>query len=207
MSTVAPAAARQTVAIAGRSATDSASAAIADGAAASIALASSLVVLAGAAAAAIHVRQKSSVAGRRQGAMIVAGALAWAVSAAALAAIELSGVPPFLPVTSAGASLALSAMTILGAALLAHGIRPSIRASGMRTGLVRESKAACGAIETAIVAAAAVTGFRLFALTLPAVGWTPMVPAVQVAGAISAVALVGSVTAAFVAAWQLSARR
>ncbi|MBU3728503.1 MAG: hypothetical protein FGM37_04550, partial [Phycisphaerales bacterium] len=178
MSAVAPAAARQTVAIAGRSGTDSASAAIADGAAASIALASSLVVLAGATAVAIHVRRRFVGAGRRCGAMILAGALAWAVFAAASAGIQFAGVPTSLPVTSDGASLALSAMTILGAALMAHGIRPAIRALGMQSGITRESSAACGAMETAIVAAAAVTGCRLFVLTLPAVGWTPLVPVV-----------------------------
>jgi hypothetical protein len=207
MSAIAPAAARQTVAIAGRSGTDSASAAFADAVAASIALASSLVVLAGAAALAAHVRQKLGGKGGRSGTMIAIGALAWTASAAASAWVELAGAPAILPVTGTGASLALSAVTILGAAILAHGIRPAIRAYGLKAGLMRESSGVCGAMETAIVAAAAATAFRLFALTLPSVGWGQIVPVAQVAGAVSAIALAGSVTAAFVAAWQLSARR
>lgn len=207
MSTLAPAAARQTVTIAGRTAADSASAEFADAAAALIALAAAGAVLAGALGVARAVRDTPGRRASASRALASAGAGIWALSCGAAAWMELVSPPSSLPVTEEGAALALSALQVLGAALLAHGIRPAIRALGARRELVRESAAACASLETAIVAAAAAIGGRLFTLTLPSLGWSALVPAAQVMAAAAALVLMVAVTWAFVGCWQLAMRR
>lgn len=207
MSTLAPAAARQTVTIAGRSAADSASADAADAAASVIALVAAVTVLAGALGIARRMPAAARARSANSRAFTVLGASVWALACAAATWTELGGGQLPLPITASGAGFALSALQVLGAALLAHGTRPCIRACGARRELVRESAAACASLETAIVAAAAVVGGRIFSLTLPSLGWSALVPVVQVVAAVAALVLVVSVTWAFVGCWQLAMRR
>lgn len=206
VSSLTPAAARQTVAIVGRTGADSASAEIADAAASAFALASAALVLAGAVALAGRMRTWTDPRWRARRRSVLAGAWTWMLASAAAAAIGMLGAPAWLRVTAEGAGLALAALELLGAALLAHGVRAFAHAMGREAGMQREASSVCASLETAVVAAAATVACRLFPLTLPALGWSALVVPVRAAGAIAALVLVLSVTWAFVGCWQLGAR-
>lgn len=206
VSALAPAAARQTVAVAGRTGADSASADLADAAASAFAVASAAAVLVGAVALAARMRAWTHARWRARRRSIHAGAWTWMLASAASAAIGLLGAPSWLRVTPDGAQLALAALEVLGAALLAHGVRAFAHATGRASLMQREAGSVCASLETAVVAAAATVACRLFPLTLPALGWSALVMPIRAVGAAAALVLVLSVTWAFVGCWQLGAR-
>ena len=207
---LAPAAARQTVALMGRSGTESTSAELADAAAAAIELVATLVVAAG---AVVWWRARSRVTSLGTRSMVLAGGLAWCIASAFLAWIAMSGVTgalrvgPSIWITPMGASLALGALQVLGASLIVQGMRPGLRALGARSDTVAEARSAAGSLEFAVVAATLVLGSRLFSLILPTFGWGAWAPLARVlmngSGLILALCLIWG----FVGCWQVARAR
>lgn len=207
---LAPAAARQTVALMGRSGTESASAELADAAAAAIEFLATLVVASGCAA---WWRARSGETSRRTRAMVLAGGLTWCVATAFLAWIAMSGVTgalrvgPSTWITPTGASLALGAIQVLGASLIVQGIRPGLRALGARSDTVAEARSAAGSLEFAVVAATLVLGIRLFSLILPSFGWSAWGPLVRALMNLSGLVLALTLIWGFVGCWQVARAR
>lgn len=207
---LAPAAARQTVALMGRSGTDSASAELADAAAAGIEFLATLAIAAGAVA---WWRARSGATSTRTRTMVLAGGLLWCIATACIAWILMSGVTAALRVgpstwiTPTGASLALGAVQVLGASLVVQGVRPGLRALGARSDTVAEARSAAAALELAVVAATVVLGSRLFSLVLPALGWSAWAPLVRGLMNLSGVALALTLVWGFVGCWQVARAR
>ncbi len=207
---LAPAAARQTVALMGRSGAESASAELADAAAAAIEFLATLVVAAG---GVIWWRARSSHMSLRTRTMVLSGGLIWCVATACLAWITMSGVTAALRVapstwmTPTGASLALGAVQLLGASLVVQGIGPGLRALGTRSDTIAEARSAAGSLEFAVVAATLALASRLFSLILPTFGWSAWTPLARVlmngSGLILALCLIW----AFVGCWQVARAR
>jgi hypothetical protein len=207
---LAPAAARQTVALMGRSGADSASAELADSAAAAIELIATAVVASG---AILWWRARTGAATARTSAMVLSGGILWCLATAALAWITVWDAPSALRVgpstwiTPAGASLALGAIQVLGATAIVQGIRPGLRLLGARSDTQTEARSATAALETAAAAATMVIGSRLFSLTLPSLGWSAWTPAVRGVMTISALVLVLTLLWGFVGCWQVARAR
>jgi hypothetical protein len=214
---LAPAAARQTVTLMGRSGTESESAEFADAAAVAIEFLATLVVAAG---AVIWWRARAGLGSARAGAarsrtsaMVLAGGMLWCLATAALAWITLAGEPtalqvgPSLWITPAGASLALGAIQLLGASLVVQGLRPGVRVLGARSDTQAEARSAVAALDAAAVAATVVIGSRLFSLVLPALGWSAWTPVARGAMNIAGLALALTVIWGFVGCWQVARAR
>jgi hypothetical protein len=207
---LAPAAARQTVSLMGRSGAESASAELANSAAAAIEFIATLVVVAGAVA---WWRARSSDTSLRTRTMVLAGGLIWCIATAFLAWIAISGVTAALRVgpstwiSPTGASLSLSAVQLLGASLIVQGIRPGLRALGTRSGTIAEARSAAGSLELAVVAATLALASRLFALILPTFGWSAWTPVARVLMNASGLLLALCLIWAFVGCWQVARAR
>lgn len=207
---LAPAAARQTVSLMGRSGAESASAELANSAAAAIEFIATLVVVAGAVA---WWRARSSDTSLRTRTMVLAGGLIWCIATAFLAWIAISGVTAALRVgpstwiSPTGASLSLSAVQLLGASLIVQGIRPGLRALGTRSGTIAEARSAAGSLEFAVVAATLALASRLFALILPTFGWSAWTPVARVLMNASGLLLALCLIWAFVGCWQVARAR
>jgi len=219
---LAPAAARQTVSLMGRSGAESESAEFADAAAVAIEFLATLVVAAGAvmwwrARAALLARGGGTTAARipssRTSAMVLAGGILWCMATAALAWITLSGAPqavqvgPSVWITPEGASLALGAIELLGASLIVQGVRPGVRMLGARTDTQSEARSAIAALDAAAVAATVVIGSRLFSLVLPALGWSLWTPVARGAMNVAGLVLALTVIWGFVGCWQVARAR
>lgn len=224
---LAPAAARQTVALMGRSGTESESAELADAAAVAIESLATLVVAAGAviwwraraglgsarAATVPAQNPPARIASSRTSAMVLAGGSLWCAATAALAWITLWGQPtalrvgPSLWITPAGASLALGAIQLLGASLIVQGLRPGVRMLGTRSDTQAEARSAVAALDAATVSAAVVIGSRLFALVLPSLGWSLWTPVARGAMNVAGLMLALTVIWGFVACWQVARAR
>ena len=207
---LAPAAARQTVSLMGRSGAESASAELADSAAAAIEFIATLVVVAGAFA---WWRARSSNMSLRTRTMVLAGGLIWCIATAFLAWIAISGVTgalrigPSTSITPTGASLALGAIQVLGASLIVQGVRPGLRSLGARSDTVAEARSAAGSLEFAVVAATIVLASRLFSLILPTFGWSAWTPLARVLMNASGLILALCLIWAFVGCWQVARAR
>jgi hypothetical protein len=207
---LAPAAARQTVSLMGRSGAESASAELANSAAAAIEFIATLAVVAGAVA---WWRARSSDTSLRTRTMVLAGGLIWCIATAFLAWIAISGVTAALRVgpstwiSPTGASLSLSAVQLLGASLIVQGIRPGLRALGTRSGTIAEARSAAGSLELAVVAATLALASRLFALILPTFGWSAWTPVARVLMNASGLLLALCLIWAFVGCWQVARAR
>lgn len=229
---LAPAAARQTVTLMGRSGAESESAEFADAAAVAIEFLASLVIAAGtviwwraraevallraraASAPGPSVRALSALtASSRTSAMVLAGGTLWCVATAAFAWIMLWDEPtalrlgPSLWITPAGASLALGAIQLLGASLIVQGLRPGVRMLGARSDTQAEARSAVAALDAAAVAATVVIGSRLFSLVLPALGWSAWSPVARGAMNIAGLVLALTVIWGFVGCWQVARAR
>lgn len=207
---LAPAAARQTVSLMGRSGAESASAELANSAAAAIEFIATLAVVAGTVA---WWRARSSNTSLRTRTMVLAGGLIWCIATAFLAWIAISGVTAALRVgpstwiSPTGASLSLSAVQLLGASLIVQGIRPGLRALGTRSGTIAEARSAAGSLELAVVAATLALASRLFALILPTFGWSAWTPVARVLMNASGLLLALCLIWAFVGCWQVARAR
>ena len=207
---LAPAAARQTVSLMGRTGAESASAELADSAAAAIEFIATLAVVAGTVA---WWRARSSNTSLRTRTMVLAGGLIWCIATAFLAWIAISGVTAALRVgpstwiSPTGASLSLSAVQLLGASLIVQGIRPGLRALGTRSGTIAEARSAAGSLELAVVAATLALASRLFALILPTFGWSAWTPVARVLMNASGLLLALCLIWAFVGCWQVARAR
>jgi hypothetical protein len=207
---LAPAAARQTVALMGRSGAESASAELADAAAAAIEFLATVAVAAG---AVVWWRARSSDTSLRTRSMVLAGGVVWCAATAFLAWIAMSGVTgalrvgPSTWITPTGASLALGALQVLGASLVVQGVRPGLRALGARSGTVAEARSAAGSLELAVVAATIVLGSRLFSLILPTFGWGAWTPLARVLMNGSGLILALCIVWGFVGCWQVARAR
>lgn len=225
---LAPAAARQTVTLMGRSGAESESAELADAAAVAIEFLATLVVAAG---TVIWWRARDGlIASRRGGAdsapapsartappragtMVLTGGALWCAATAAHAWITLAGEPtalrvgPSIWITPEGASLGLGAIQLLGASLIVQGLRPGVRMLGARSGTQAEARSAVAALDAAAVAATVVIGSRLFSLVLPALGWSAWSPVARGAMNIAGLVLALSVIWGFVGCWQVARAR
>ena len=219
---LAPAAARQTVALMGRSGAESASADLADAAASAIGFLATLAVAVGAViwwrartglAPAVAGPDSARVAWSRTSAMVPAGGLLWCAATAVLAWITMSGQPtvirvgPDLWITPEGASLALSAIQLLGASVIVQGMRPGVRLLGARSDTQAEARSAVTALDAAAVAATVVLGSRLFSLILPSLGWSAWVPVARVVMNLAGLVLAFTLIWGFVACWQVARAR
>lgn len=219
---LAPAAARQTVGLMGRSGTESASAELADAAAVAIEFLATLVVAAGAViwwraraglASALARIAPSRPESSRHSAMVLVGGLLWCMATAALTWITLSGAPtalqvgPSLWITPEGASLALGAIQLLGASLIVQGMRPGVRLLGARSDTQAEARSAVAASDAAAVAATVVIGSRLFSLVMPSLGWSAWTPVARAAMNVAGLLLALTVIWGFVGCWQVARAR
>lgn len=207
---LAPAAARQTVALMGRSGAESASAELADSAAAAIEFFATAVVAAG---AILWWRARNGIASSRSRIMVLAGGLAWCAATALIAWIAVWGVTGALPVGPSlwiqptGASLALGSVQVLGASLVVQGLRPALRSLGARSNALAEARSAAGSLELAAVAGTVVLGSRLFSLILPTFGWSAWTPLARVLMNLAGLALAVAVIWGFVGCWQVARAR
>ncbi len=207
---LAPAAARQTVALMGRSGAESASAELADAASAAIEFLATLVVASG---TVVWWRARSSATSPRTRTMVLSGGVMWCIATGFLAWMAMSGVTsafrvgPSTWITPTGASLALGAVQVLGASLTVQGVRPGLRALGVRSDTIVEARSAAGSLEFAVVAATVVLGSRLFSLILPSFGWSAWTPLVRALMSLSGLVLALAAIWGFVGCWQVARGR